>query len=395
MKFKELVRMVFVNIWSHKGRAFLTTLGIIVGVATILLVVAVGRGGEEAVEKQFARLNAGTIYVMPARGESYQISFSSSDVNAIVEKSSFVNIATIMLNAKTEAVYGGTSFKGDVIGVYPEALPLNNLKLTEGRFISDEDDRQRNMVVVLGAEMAEELFGTEPAEGKMIKLDRRNFQVVGILERQGGSAMAGISIDEGAMVPYIVAQRYLIGPNAMPRIIALANDIESVPFAIKEITEILRDKHRIRGQDGFMVRDAGSILGAAQDTARTMSVLLIAVAIIVLVVGGIGIMNVMFISIKERTREIGILKAIGAGEKDILLQFLLEAVFISIAGGLIGVALGTALVPLMQYFDLAVIPSAFGALLGLFFSFVTGTFFGYYPAYKAAKLKTLDALSYE
>lgn len=396
MRLKELFKMVFVNIWANRFRAFLTALGIIVGAVTIILVVAVGKGGQASVAEQFARLSVGTIFVMPSNTKDYKVSLSAEDVQQIKERASSVSLVSIMINAKADTSYSDISSQATVVGVFPEAQAMNNLKVFRGKFITGEDEAKRNRVAVLGAELAEELFGadTSMAVGSVIKINKRNIEVIGVLGRMGDTT-GGISIDNSALVPYSVAEKYLLGPDAQPRITALAKDLESVPAAINQITAVLRDTHKIRGQDDFMVRDAGSRLAAAQDTARTMSVLLIIVATIVLIVGGIGIMNVMFVSVKERTREIGILKAIGAKKRDILLQFLLEGMLISFMGGLVGASLGVVMVPLMQYFALKAIPSIFGVLLSLAFSMATGTFFGYYPAMKAAGLSPLEALRYE
>lgn len=396
MKFKELLRMVFVNIWAYKFRAFLTTLGIIVGAATIILVVAVGKGGQASVSEQFAKLSVGTIFVMPSTSQGYKVPLSVKDVAAIKEETSSVATASITINSKATASFNDINSQPTVLGAFPDIQKLYNLKLNQGKFIIDEDDASRNRVAVLGADLAEELFGAGARQsvGAIIYINRKSFEVIGVLNRMGDSS-GGISIDSSALMPYTVAEKYILGPDAQPRITVLAKDLNSVLPAIDEITTILRNTHKIRGLDDFIIRDAGSRLAAAQSTTQTMSVLLIIVAAIVLIVGGIGIMNVMYVSVKERTREIGILKAIGAKRKEILLQFLLEGIIISFIGGIIGACLGIAITPLTQYMLLKAIPSASGVMLSLVFSMATGTFFGYYPALKAAGLSPMEALRYE
>ncbi len=395
MKVKQLLKMVLVNIWSNKFRTFLTTLGVIVGAATIVLVVAVGKGGEAQVAAQFSKLNVGTIFVMPTNGQKIVSPLTKEDARMIGELPT-VQAATAYLSGKGDMANADVSYQGGVIGALPEFQPLNNLKLKEGKFITAEDEKDRKRVAVIGAELAETLFGANPVDivGENITVNNRKFVIIGLLERVGDST-GGISLDDSAIVPYVVAEKYLFGSRVNPRIIALATSLEKVPSAIKDITLILNKNHRVGGASQFNVRDAGSRLAAAQNTAKTMSILLIIVAVIVLVVGGIGIMNVMFVTVKERTREIGTLKAIGAKKKEILRQFLLESVLISLVGGIAGVILGIAAIPLTGYFDLTAIPSMSGVLLGLIFSLVTGTFFGYYPALKAAGLNPIEALRYE
>ncbi len=396
MSLIEIFRNVFINIWANKFRAFLTMLGIIVGSATILLVVAVGKGGQKSVEEQFARLNVGTLYIMSNPVQTGGQVLNSKDVEAILEKVSSVKEASISISGKVQAGYYDTSYQASVVGVMEGFKELNNLNLKKGIFINNEDDEQRRKAAVIGYDLAEILFGEEKddAVGKLIIVNKRKYEVIGVLQRLGDS-MQGLNMDESVLVPYTVAEKYILGKDVKPRIIALVSDNKYVKSATQEISDVVNQAHRIKNTDDFVVRDQGSRLAAAQDTARTMSILLISVATIVLIVGGIGIMNVLFVSVKERTREIGILKAIGAKKKDILLHFLLEAVLVSLVGGLMGIMLGSAIVPLTKYIDMETIPSALGIELAFIFSAATGTFFGYYPAAKAAELSPIEALSYE
>lgn len=395
MRLSEIFRAVFINILTNKFRVFLTALGIIVGSLTIVLVVGIGKGSQAAVQEQFARLNVGTIFVMSSPGSTSTATLSLTDLNSILDKCSSIGAATITVNGRAQISYYNTSYSGSALGITQKFGSLNNLSLKYGDFISQEDVEQRKKVAVIGSDLADILFPGEQGDavGKYITVERRKYEVVGVLKRLGDFAQ-GINIDESALLPYDVAVKDILGTKVKPRITALALDINHVKPAIDEINGVLKETQGKKNGE-FVVRDAGSKLGAAQDSAKTMSILLVAVAGIVLIVGGIGIMNVLFVSIKERTREIGILKALGSKKRDILLQFLLEAIMISVAGGLVGVVLGAIIMPLVKYIDIKVIPSTYGNVLALAFAAGTGTFFGYYPATKAASLKPIDALSYE
>lgn len=396
MSINEILRAVFTNISVNKFRVFLTALGIIVGSLTIILVVGIGKGSQASVEEQFAKLNAGTIYVMSAQGSSANVVLTQDDLVAIQENVPSINDATISINGNADISYYSTSLSGQALGVTENYQTLNNLEMEYGVFLSQEDDQARNRVVVIGADLAEQLFpdNTSEAVGVSIMINKRKFEVIGVLNRLGDTAQ-GVNLDESVLVPYEVATRYILGTKVKPRIIALASDVNLVQPAIDEISSVMNERYDGKSSSYFQVKDAGSKLVAAQDSAKTMSVLLIAVAAIVLIVGGIGIMNVLFVSIKERTKEIGVLKAIGARRRDILLQFLLESIIVSASGGLVGVGLGFVVMPLMQFVDVQVIPSLYGNILALMFSIATGTFFGYYPAAKASMLRPIDALAYE
>ncbi|SCZ81842.1 ABC transporter permease [Acidaminobacter hydrogenoformans] len=395
MSLYEIFRAVFTNLRANKFRVFLTALGIIVGSLTIILVVGIGRGSQASVEEQFAKLNAGTIYVMPSQGSTSRVALEPEDLLLIKDNAPSVAAATISVNGKASVSFYQSAYDSSVIGVLDDFQPLNNIVMTYGEFIRYGDSESKNRTAVLGSDLAELLFEGDAsmAVGSTITIANRRFEVIGVMQRLG-DATQGVNIDESVLIPYETAVKYVVGSDVKPRITALASDVDQVQGAINEIRSILYTQYGSDASD-FQVRDAGSRLVVAQDSARTMSILLVSIAVIVLVVGGIGIMNVLFVSIKERTKEIGILKALGAKRRDILLQFLIESMLISTAGGLIGIALGFVAMPLMAYIEIRTIPSIYGNVLALFFSIATGTFFGYYPALKAASLRPIEALSYE
>lgn len=394
MKLTQLVKIVLINIYHNKMRTFLTTLGVIVGTATIFLVVAIGAGGEAQVNAQYSRLNVGAIMVMPAQRGKVLDPLTKEDAR-LFQASENIAAAFPVLNGSGAMKYGDYSSNGTYYGILPAYLEANNLSINVGRYLDEEDENKRERVVVIGAGLAELLTDGNPTEilEKSLDLNRRKFTVVGILNRMGDSG-SPMAFDDTAFIPYSAAERYLFGTRANPTINAQASGVDTVQAAIQDITNILEENHR-GGSEQFRIMDAGSRLVAAQETARTMSLLLLAVAIVVLIVSGIGIMNVMFVTVKERTKEIGTLKAIGAKRREILGQFLLEAMVISLVGGILGVIIGGVMVPLLKYFELPALPTLTGVLLGLLFSVVTGIFFGFYPAWQAADLNPIDALRYE
>ncbi|AEG59216.1 ABC transporter permease [Desulforamulus ruminis] len=395
MKLKQLLKLVLTNITQNKMRTFLTTLGVIVGTATIFLVVAIGKGGEAQVNEQYSKLNVGSIMVMPAMRGRVADPLTKQDAQLFLESENIAQ-AFPLLRGNGDINYNGISVSSGFIAIQPEFQESNNLTAQVGKVIEEEDETKKNRCVVIGAELANTLTEGNPSEilGQSINISNRKFEVIGIYNRVGDSG-SGNSYDDAAFVPYSVGERYLLGTRANPTIMAQATDLETVQSAIEDITNILNETHRGGGAEQFRIMDAGSRLAAAQESAKTMSMLLLAVAVVVLIVSGIGIMNVMFVTVKERTKEIGTLKAIGAKKREILNQFLIEAVIISLVGGVIGVAMGFLSMPVLRYFQLPALPSVSGVLLGLTFSVFTGVFFGFYPAWKAADLSPLEALRYE
>ncbi|AQS58142.1 ABC transporter permease [Desulforamulus ferrireducens] len=395
MRLKQLLKLVMTNITQNKMRTFLTTLGVIVGTATIFLVVAIGKGGEAQVNEQYSKLNVGTIIVMPAQRGRVADPLTKKDAELFLASPNIAQAFPI-LRGNGNVNYNNYSASAAFMAVEPGFQSSNNLTVELGRPIEDEDEIKKNKVAVVGAELANTLTDGNPAElvGQNISINSRRFEVIGIYNRVGDSG-SGQSYDDAAFIPYTVGEKYLLGTRANPTINVQATSMDTVQAAIEDITNSLNENHRAGGADQFRVMDAGSRLAAAQESAKSMSLLLLAVAAVVLVVSGIGIMNVMFVTVKERTKEIGTLKAIGAKKREILNQFLIEAVIISLVGGIIGVIVGFLTIPVLHYFELAALPSLGGVLLGLIFSVVTGIFFGFYPAWKAAELSPLEALRYE
>jgi len=395
LKLKQLIKIVLINIYHNKTRSLLTTLGVIVGTATIFLVVAIGNGGEAQVNEQYSLLNVGTVIVMPASRGRVVDPLTENDAQLFMESDS-INNAFPVLQGSGDISYNNYSQGGGYAAIYPEFQTSNHLIIGQGRALNEEDVSKSNRCAVLGAELANTLSDGYPSEmvGQSININNRKFEVVGIYSRVGDDG-PGMSNDDSAFIPYSTGRKYLLGTRANPIIMAQATGLETVQSAIQDITGVLNETHRRGGAEQFRIMDAGSRLAAAQESARTMSLLLLSVAVVVLIVSGIGIMNVMFVTVKERTKEIGTLKAIGAKKSEILYQFLIEAILISLAGGILGVIIGYSTFPVLEFFELPALPSINGVLLGLIFSMVTGVFFGFYPALKAAELNPIDALRYE
>ncbi len=396
MNLIEILRAIFINIQGNKTKVFLTTLGIIVGALTIVLVISIGNGSQASVEEQFRSLNVGTLQIMPAFGGRSTEKLTSELAEKIRSEASSIKNISMIIASRADIGYSNTSAAASLGGVTEDLQTINNLELAYGEFITPEQNNDAQRVAVIGSEIAQELFGDEIAGaiGERVTIFGKRYEITGILKRMGDGSMGGISPDSAVFVPYKVAEKYIVGRFARPSIIALAKDIHHVESAIEEINLILQEVYRSKS-DQFRIIDAGNRLESAKNSARTMTLMLLAVAIVVLVVGGIGIMNVLFVSVKERTKEIGILKAIGARRKDILLMFLLEAIIISAAGGVLGILGSMLAMPIMNYFQVRAIPTTFAYLLAFGFSVGIGTFFGYYPASRAAALKPIDALNYE
>ncbi|RDY30563.1 ABC transporter permease [Lachnotalea glycerini] len=479
MTLSELIRIVWLNIVQNKFKVLLTSVGIIVGAATIVMVIAVGRGGQMEVADQFKNLNAGAIDIsytidsesssggsssqgggggggpsggggsMPSGGGSMpsggggsmpsgggssgggssssgsssggppsmggdsgfmiggnmenfedsmlnqeKITLSEDDVDDLEVFVPGIEDVTISLTTKS-TVTGGeleeeTSYT--VAGVKTNYASMSNLSMEIGDFITESNNENKEKVCIIGYTLATEIFGSAlDAYDSTIYIDERPYVINGVLS-QMGTVSSGISPDDAIFVPYNTAIKYITGTDVSPTITVISSDVNNVDEVVSNIESVLGESYP---NAEFTITDAGSKMEAAKSSANTLTMLLAAMATIVFIVGGIGIMNVLFVSVKERTKEIGILKAIGCSKKDILVEFLLEAAFISTLGGVLGVVVSFIVIPIVELFGIRVEASVIGDVVAVLFAILTGTLFGFYPALKASSLVPVEALSEE
>ena len=399
MKLLEMLRIIMINILQNKVKVMLTSIGIIVGSVTIVMVIAIGRGGEEKVKAQFSGLSAETVYVnldyMKIGNKDFsEIPKLTQDLmEQMMDESQTLKGIYLRGDAYSEVTLNGKTEYISVTGVTEGYSLVSNLETAYGENISEFDVEEMTSVAVIGEGIAKKYYpNVEEAIGSTIRIGDKAFTIIGILERKG-DGLQGLSADDTIFIPFTTAEQSILNEYTMPQIVALSKDLSTVKFSMKEMKSTLN--YVLDDGSYYTLEDAGSRIEAATQSAGTMNMLLIAMATIVVIVGGIGIMNVLFLSIKERTKEIGILKALGSSKEEILLQFLFESVIISTFGGIMGVLLSYLLMPLMKYTNTPVSPSIEGQIISIIFAMITGTLFGLYPAYKASKLKPIEALSYE
>lgn len=399
MKLLQMLRIVMINILQNKVKVMLTSIGIIVGSVTIVMVIAIGRGGEEEVKAQFSGLSAETVYVnldyMKIGNKDFSEipKLTQNLMEQMMDESQTLKGIYLRGDAYSEVTLNGKTEYISVTGVTEGYSLVSNLETAYGENISEFDVEEMTSVAVIGEGIAKKYYpNVEEAIGSTIRIGDKAFTIIGILERKG-DGLQGLSADDTIFVPFTTAEQSILNEYTMPQIVALSKDLSTVKFSMKEMKSTLN--YVLDDGSYYTLEDAGSRIEAATQSAGTMNMLLIAMATIVFIVGGIGIMNVLFLSIKERTKEIGILKALGSSKEEILLQFLFESVIISTFGGIMGVLLSYLLMPLMKYTNTPVSPSIEGQIISIIFAMITGTLFGLYPAYKASQLKPIEALSYE
>jgi len=392
----------------NKMRALLTMLGIIIGIAAVIAMVAIGAGASKMISDQIASIGSNLLLVLPGSTTSGGLRSGSGgtptltydDAKAIkAECPSVANVAPTV-RGSAQIVYGNQNWSTVVNGATPEMVTVRDWPITSGRNISQSDVDGATKNCLIGQTIAENLFGAEDPVGKIIRIKKIPFTVIGMLEHKGQSPQ-GQDQDDVIYIPLRTAQRKLFGsqfPGSVGAIMIQAQDADVLKKAEEEITALLDQRHRVgpsRERD-FTVRNLSEILAVSEQSSKVMSILLGAVASISLIVGGIGIMNIMLVSVTERTREIGIRMAIGARQRDILLQFLTEAVLLTTCGGIIGMGVGVGgAMAISKIMDWPTLISSKAIIIAFLFSAGVGVFFGFYPARKAAGLNPIDALRYE
>lgn len=402
MNILESMQMAGKTLLSNKLRSALTMLGIVIGNASVIAMIGIGQGGQKYVSKQLESLGPNVLFVLPGNRETQRISFDVArnlvleDALAIASQVPTVAGVAPELNRRYVVTYRNKNTDVNIIGTTSSFPAVRDFETAIGRFFTEIDIKRSNQVAVLGADLAERLFGTSNPVGEQLRIKNASFQVIGVLKGKGSSL--GADYDEAALIPITTSANRLVGRNspygiALDYIVASARDANSTEAAEFQITNLLRLRHKITSEDDFTVRNQKDALQTVGQITGALTIMLAAIAGISLFVGGIGIMNIMLVSVTERTQEIGLRKAIGATQQDILLQFMIEAVIVSAAGGLIGTAVGVGgimLVATLTPLEAAISPVAIAMAVGV--SGGIGLFFGVVPARRAAQLDPIVAL---
>jgi len=387
-------------------RTFLTMLGIIIGVASVITMLAIGQGSKESIEKQISDMGANMIMIFPSSGSQGGVRLDASsmqrltldDVKAIGEKAVNVSAVSPLVSSRGQVVAGANNWPTSIQGVGTEFLSIRKMEVKEGIMFNERDIRSASKVCLLGKTVVENLFpnGESPL-GKTIRFNQIPFKVIGILTEKGQNTF-GQDQDDVIIAPYTTLQKRILAITHVQSIYASAASEAASEVAVDEIVAVLRETHRLRpsDQDDFNVRSQQELISTISSTSQMLTVLLAAIAGISLLVGGIGIMNIMFVSVTERTREIGLRMAVGGKGRHILTQFLMEAIIVSIGGGLIGVTLGLSVSLLVgKAAGWPVTVTENSIIVSFLVCTVIGVFFGWYPARKAANLDPIEALRYE
>ena len=406
MNTTNLLKIALRALANNKLRGFLTMLGIIIGVASVITMLAIGQGSKRSIQAQISEMGSNMIMIQPGadmRGgvrqdASAMETLKLQDYEDIVNETRYVSATSPSVNSSGQVIYGANNAPPTVYGISPDYMEIRRYEVEDGDMFSDQDVQTAAKVCVIGKTVVDNLFpGGENPVGRVIRFQKLPFRVVGVLKSKGYNSM-GMDQDDLILAPYTTIQKKILAITHLQGITCSALKEEYTDQAIDEISEILRRNHRLRetDDDDFTIRSMQELSTMLTSTTDIMTTLLAAVAGISLLVGGIGIMNIMYVSVTERTREIGLRMSIGAKGMDILAQFLIESILISVTGGLIGVLFGVGaalIVNVVAHFPIYIQP--WSVLLSFVVCTVTGVFFGWYPAKKAAQLDPIEAIRYE
>lgn len=413
MTFKNSLKTATKGLKTNKSRSALTVLGIVIGITAIILIMSLGRGAQNLILSQIqGQVGSKVIEIAPGRQPKgptdimsiFSDSLKQKDLEALEKKSNVPHLAKIMplVFGNESVVYGSETYQASFYGMNNHAVTMYNISPSEGRFLSEEDVKSYASVAVIGFKVKEELFANDEALGQKIKMKGKNFKIIGILPKKGQGMLIGF--DDVIIVPYTTAQQYILGIKHFQHIIIEADSEVNVGRTVEDIKITLRGSHNITDpeKDDFAVNSQADAMKMVGTVMSVLTMFLAAVAAISLLVGGVGIMNIMLVSVTERTKEIGLRKAIGATDKDILTQFLLEALLLTVTGGLVGIALGSLFsfvaslaINVFAGFGWQFVFPFSAVLLGLGVSAGVGLIFGLYPARLAAKKNPIEALRYE
>jgi len=412
MELRDTLKIATGGLLTHKSRTSLTILGIVIGIASIMLVLNIGQGAQTLILGQIQSFGPTNLFVLPGRISSSPSSFAGTLLGDSLKQKDFddlgnkanvpdaVSVMPIVFGSVT-ASYGSQTYNTIMLGSVARVENVFSLSMEKGMFYGDSDIIGRSEVVVLGHKIATELFGGSDPVGQKIKIKNKSFRVVGVLANKGQSF---IDFDTAIIAPYTSVQQYVLGIRYFQRFVIEASSVDKIPAVQSDVTRVLRLNHNITdpAKDDFTVETQQDVVNTVGTIINILTLLLSSVAAISLVVGGVGIMNIMLVSVTERTREIGLRKALGATDGDILRQFLYEAVMLTLSGGVIGILLGTILGLLMSLaasqfagFNLPFSFSLEGAVLGVTVAMGIGLVFGIFPARQAAKKSPIEALRYE
>lgn len=406
MRLFNLLKIAYKAIVLNKTRTLLTMLGIIIGVASVIAMLAIGEGSKESIRASISSMGSNMITIRPgtddrgpARGSGGNVqTLTLQDYEVIKEQSELLSYSTPVVNSGGQVISGSKNWPSTIYGVYPEYLNIKVVDLQNGSMFTDAEVKSAAKVAVIGQTIVDNIFpdGTDPV-GQMIRFNNIPFKVIGVLEVKGENTF-GQDQDDVVIAPFTTVQKRILAIDYLNQIMAAAVSEDAAPETVEKLTEILRKQHKVLDyeEDDFTVRSMEELISTFSSTSEMLTILLVAVASISLLIGGIGIMNIMYVSVKERTREIGLRLAVGGKGSDILMQFLIEAILISVTGGLLGVILGLGSTIFIE--NILNWPTSV-ALYSIIISFavcaVTGIFFGWYPARKASALDPITALRYE